>query len=79
MSNDANVQPFPLGDRSLLTVAQLSERIKVAIDTLHRWTASGRVPCYRLGRRTIRYDLDQVVAALQADADDEPARNRRGA
>ncbi len=43
----------------------------VAVGTLYAWVHHGRVPCYRLGRRCVRFDLTQLARwlALHASGD----------
>lgn len=33
--------------------------------TLSRWAREGKVPHYRVGRRILRFSVDEVVAALR--------------
>ena len=63
--------PARYGDRSMhrlpktLTVEELGDYLRVTPDTIREWVRKGRIPCYRIGRKTIRFDLDEVVAALR--------------
>ena len=49
---------------TLLTAAELAEALKVGRRTVGAWTASRKIPAFRLGRRCVRYDLERVRAAL---------------
>jgi predicted site-specific integrase-resolvase len=49
---------------NLLTPRQLADTLKVCPVTLRRWTAAGRIPALVLAPRVVRYDLKQVLAAL---------------
>ena len=49
---------------TLLTADELAKEIKVSRRTIGQWTASRKLPCLRLARRVVRYDLQQVRAAL---------------
>lgn len=51
--------------KELLTAEEVGERVRVSPDTVKEWARAGRVPCYRLGRKTIRFDLAEVIAALR--------------
>lgn len=55
MQNDAS---------TLLTAAELAEALKVSRRTIGNFTKSRRIPCLRLGRRCVRYDLAKVREAL---------------
>lgn len=51
------------------TTRELAEALRVCPATIRRWTSSGRIPCIRLSRRIVRYDLAAVIRALSsADA-----------
>ena len=50
----------------LLTAAELGDRLRVRPGTVTAWRRAGRIPAVRLGRKTIRYDVEAVVAALRA-------------
>lgn len=54
--------------RDLLTADELSRRLRVATETIHDWTKRGLIPCYRATRSVVRYDLDEVLAALRRSA-----------
>ncbi|WP_035756846.1 excisionase family DNA-binding protein [Granulicoccus phenolivorans] len=42
-----------------------AERWDVSVDTIRRLIASGKITGYRLNRRVIRVDLDEVDAAFR--------------
>lgn len=42
------------------TAAQAAEHYGVCLRTVRRWIASGELPSYRIGRKLIRVDLDDV-------------------
>lgn len=60
----------PISDKTpstpgiLLTAKELAARLGVSVSLIQRLSAGGRIPRYTFGRRTIRYDLDEVRAAL---------------
>jgi len=51
-------------DHDFLTAKQLAERLGVKPRTVQEWLRAGLIPATRLTPKVIRYDLDQVVAAL---------------
>lgn len=55
---------------ALLTAAELAAHLSVPVGYVYRLTSERRIPVVKLGHRTVRYDLEQVIAAL-----DRPARS----
>jgi excisionase family DNA binding protein len=55
-----------------LSVAEVSEHLGVAPDTIYRWIAAGRMPANRIGRqwRFSLSDVDQWVRSQTAKASD---------
>lgn len=51
-----------------LTAEELARQLKVTVDTVWRYTRTGRIPCVRLGGRDYRYRLAEVLASLEAGA-----------
>ncbi len=49
---------------NLLTAAELAEAMAVSLSTVRRMTRDGQIPVVR-ARTLLRYDLGQVVEALQ--------------
>jgi len=50
----------------LLTAQDLARLLKITVDTVWRYTRTGRIPCVRLSDRDYRYRLDDVLASLSA-------------
>jgi excisionase family DNA binding protein len=50
---------------TLLTAAQIAAEIQVGRRTIGAWTAARKIPAIRLGKRCVRYDLQQVREALR--------------
>jgi excisionase family DNA binding protein len=48
----------------LLTAQELARELKITVDTVWRYTRTGRIPGVRLGARDYRYRLPEVMAAL---------------
>jgi excisionase family DNA binding protein len=51
-------------DNKLLTAQELAEAMAVSLATIRRMTRDGQIPVVRV-RCLVRYDLGQVVEALQ--------------
>jgi hypothetical protein len=53
-----------INDRTL--ARELSERLEahVTVASIGLWRRAGKIPYVKLGYRTLRYDLDKVLAAL---------------
>jgi len=45
----------------LITTSELAERLGVTSETIRKWTREGRIPCLRIGRKTLRFDLAAVL------------------
>ena len=52
-------------DTTLLTAAELAAEIKVGRRTIGAWTKSRRISALKLGRRCVRYSLEQVRRDLE--------------
>ena len=63
--------PRTKADRLLLT-RELAERLGVEPETVRRWTREGLIPACRIGVKTLRFDLEQVLATISLD------RQKRG-
>jgi len=49
----------------LSTAKEIAEIIGISTYTVYEWTRLRRIPVIRLTPRTIRYDIDAVLAALK--------------
>jgi len=52
-------------NHDLLTAEQLAKRLGVRPRTVNEWLRAGLIPATRLTPKVIRYDLEQVVTALE--------------
>jgi excisionase family DNA binding protein len=52
----------------LLTTPELAEKLRVNRNTIVIWAKNGQIPSVRLGSKTLRYDLAEVLAALKANS-----------
>jgi predicted site-specific integrase-resolvase len=59
-----NTKTAPL----LLDAVELAEVFRVAPVTVLEWVRKGRIPCIRINRKTLRFDVDRVLAALEVPA-----------
>ncbi len=48
------------------TCRELARALQVCTNTVRKWTRSGHIPCVRLTRRTVRYNMRDVLEALKA-------------
>ena len=53
-------------DAEFLTVQQAAERLNLKPGMIYRLTASGRIPVYRYGRRTIRLRVSDLEVWTRA-------------
>ena len=49
-----------------ITALEVGEKIRLTPDTILLLARRGRIPCYRMGRRIIRFRLHEVIASLEA-------------
>jgi len=50
----------------LCKAENLAEAFEMSLQQIWRLQRQGRIPCVRLGRRTLRFNLGEVAAALEA-------------
>jgi excisionase family DNA binding protein len=50
--------------RGLYTAAEIAEMLSVEPRTIHCWAEAGKIPVALRASRTVRFDLDDVKAAL---------------
>ena len=55
-------------DETVMTAAELAERLQVKPETILGWHRTGRIPARRLTRKVLRFNLDDVMAALETPA-----------
>jgi len=52
----------------LLDTDKLAEVLGVSVSTIKTWARKGLIPSLRVGKRTIRFDLGAVRAAMERNA-----------
>ena len=64
-----------MNDRCLVSADRCSRALGITTGCLYRMAREGLVPSYRVGSRQhgVRFDLDEVLAALRRDAQDQDA------
>jgi len=49
----------------LVSARELAAMLGVTTNTIRGWARSGRIPCLRVGRKTLRFDRGAVLAAIR--------------
>ena len=49
----------------LITTAELADRLRISIETVRLWSREGLIPAIRIRSNVVRYDYDDVCAALR--------------
>jgi excisionase family DNA binding protein len=60
-----------LNIEKLLNADELAEAINIKVATVRRWTYERRIPAVRVGKRSVRFRLQDVERVLLRE---EPAR-----
>ena len=58
----------PSPSSPLVDANTLAAILGLKLGQVYRLSAAGRIPRYKVGHRTVRFDLDEVRAALRASA-----------
>ncbi|NUP96103.1 MAG: helix-turn-helix domain-containing protein [Planctomycetaceae bacterium] len=53
--------------QELIPLTDASIRLGIHVTTLRAWVRNGAVPAYRVGRRFIRVDWNELLAAIQLE------------
>jgi predicted site-specific integrase-resolvase len=68
---------MPSVDRdSILTAAELADRLGVRPGTILGWHRTGRIPARRLSHKVLRFDLSEILSALESGATPSEASGR---
>jgi len=57
--------------KSLIDAADLAVHLGITVNAVYRLSATGRIPRYKVGHRTVRFDLLEVLAALKGPAEEQ--------
>jgi excisionase family DNA binding protein len=47
-------------DKLLLTIGEVSKLIGIKISTIYHWVSQGRIPCFRLSSRCLRFRYQDI-------------------
>jgi excisionase family DNA binding protein len=61
----ANRPTFSATEPPLITKEELAKDLRVGRRTIEAWVADRKIPCVRMGHRTLRFSLDDVRRALR--------------
>jgi excisionase family DNA binding protein len=61
-----------LNDHSLLDVKEAAEILRVPTSTVYGWVRTGRLPCYRIGPRAIRFSRPLLEAWWEEQLQGQP-------
>jgi predicted site-specific integrase-resolvase len=51
----------------LVKAGDIANALSVSMRQVGYWSEEGRIPCYRLGKRCVRYSLPEVLKALEIE------------
>lgn len=54
-------------EKKLITAAAMGELISVSQSTVEQWGRTGKIPRVVIGKKTVRYDPEEVVRALKTE------------
>lgn len=60
--------------RELLTATEVADKLRVKTRTVREWTRRRAIPAIRVSHKTVRYDLEEVLAALRHETETETER-----
>ncbi len=46
--------------RKLLNAQQLADYLGIETTTLYKWNCEGSIPCVKISKKTVRYDIDAI-------------------
>lgn len=59
---------MPTNAPQLVDAQELAKLLGVNVNVVYRLSGTNRIPRYRIGHRTIRFDYEEVKAALRLEA-----------
>lgn len=51
------------------TEQEAADHARVSVFTVRRWRADGRITGFKIGHRSLRFDLNQIDAMITANAE----------
>lgn len=54
-----------LATRQLVDAAVLASILKVSVDAVNRMHRDGQLPAYRVGKKALRFNVDECLAKLR--------------
>ena len=56
-------------DNRLIDARELAEHLGINLALVYRWSSDGRIPRYKLGHKTVRFRLCEVLRVFREEAD----------
>jgi excisionase family DNA binding protein len=56
-------------DNRLIDARELAEHLGIKLGLVHRLSSDGRIPRYKLGHKTVRFRLCEVLRVFRQDED----------
>jgi excisionase family DNA binding protein len=53
--------------KALITVQEAAKLLGVKRQTVYLWVRQGLIPCYRVGKRLIKFDKDELLASFKIE------------
>ena len=54
-------------NEDLITAEELAERLGVTEATVRRWAVTSRIPAYRIGKKIVRFNYEEVRQVMRND------------
>lgn len=55
--------------KTLITVEEAAGLLGVKRQTVYLWVRQGSIPCYRVGKRLIKFDADELLSCFKVERD----------
>lgn len=66
-----------MSERSLITVEEAATLLGVKRQTVYLWVRQGLIPFYRVGKRLIKFDRDELLACFKVERSVPPRPTRK--
>ena len=67
----------PTQPRRLIDAKELAQHLGISESAVYRKSAAGLLPRYKIGHRTVRFDLDEVRSMLRESTAPQPEHRAR--